>query len=355
MVLPPWLSRLFGELGQILSLVSQIVGLLPSKSSEPFPGATYDAASASQLLLNDPTYGLNALLAAIDSVGAAQATNTAAILAAIGSPNQVGVPVTLPSPPPTGYGSNPGDVAAEVWSWPSAETGQPANDRLDDATFAAENMSLAGVSLQTFTTPWFRVAGSWASRYSVDTYNSDPLFPIANILADDTLDSFLERESFWTGWDDPTGSDYWEVLQGSPSDFKYITTISGAEFIKLRDSIYVPTSTNLPPVWPGIASVTLGTPVALDATVNVNVPMHGVIIELDSVPPGKPVYPIGDQTATAHIGQVAFVNDNGDMEYPQNLSFPFQIYCPQSMVAAAGVKVRCVPGVTGFVTPWTIV
>jgi hypothetical protein len=98
----------------------------------------------------------------------------------------------------------------------------------------------------------------------------------------------------------------------------------------------------------------LGTPVALTSALDVDTPMDGVLIALSSVPPGKPTYLLGSALGTAHIGQVTFISDNGDLEYPQNLSFANEVYCPLAMTHAAGVRLRCVPGVSGTVTPWTL-
>jgi hypothetical protein len=103
-----------------------------------------------------------------------------------------------------------------------------------------------------------------------------------------------------------------------------------------------------------LSYVTLGTPTPLTLATDITAFMNGVLIEITATPPGKPTYQIGDRLATAHIGQVSFLSDNGDMEYPQNLSFANQVYVPLTMTFAAGAKVRCVPGVIGTITPWQV-
>lgn len=118
----------------------------------------------------------------------------------------------------------------------------------------------------------------------------------------------------------------------------------------------IPTATPalVPPIWPGIANVTLGTPVAISAGFTVAGPLDGLLIEISYVPPLTGRYLFDGVPSYTHIGQVAFVSDNGDYEYPQNLGFQNQLVTPKLMVRAQSAVVRAKQAVTGTVTPWTI-
>jgi len=109
-----------------------------------------------------------------------------------------------------------------------------------------------------------------------------------------------------------------------------------------------------PPVWPGLAKATLGTPVALATGVTIAEAMDGVIVNIASAPTKQGYFTFDDVRSWRNIGAVSFYSDTGAQEYPQGLGFESALYCPKVMVRAAGVKVRCASGVTGTVTPWTI-
>ena len=346
--------KLFGILQTVLSLLGLIQGSTAKAAQENVP-FTIDTLVGEYLpIIGDSSVGLAAIKAELLIIDAHIATVDSSLSAAIAAAQQTGSPVTLPTTPPSGYAPpNVTDIAYKVWHF-TMDDAQQTQELMIAAGNLGLNMGLTGVMLQSYTQPWFTVGGTWASNLAPDTYNADPIFPISNILSTDTLSSFLERESFWTGWTDYLGSGYLQVAQGGGGDWFYMTTINGTQFIALRDSIFAPTSLRVPPIWPGLALVTLGSPVTLTAATVVNGPMDGILIALTAVPPNKPYYVLGTQTATAHIGQVAFEDDNNDMEYPQNLSFANQVYCPQSMVNALACMVRCIPGVVGTATPWTV-
>lgn len=354
MTLPPWLQKLFGMLSQILGIVQQLNSGPTDVSRETSPYSTQNAAQASQTLLNDPSYGLHEIMLTLGSLGTAMASNTAAILAAIGSPVQVGSPVTLPTTPPTGYGADTTSIAADVWGYSLPGSGQTAGDQQDNAGNLGRNLGAVGAMFRTYNSQWFTVGGTWHSNVGPNSYNADPIFPIANILSTDTLSSFLERESFWTGWADPLGSGYYRVAQGGGSDFYYETTITAAEFLVLRDGPAAIAGLNLAPVWPGVANITSLGMSDLAALTEIDEPMDGVIIGLFSVPANLPHYTYGSTTAYGHVGALAFVDDNGQAEQFQAIQFNDQVLCPKTMKRAAGVVWRVTPGLAGGITPWTI-
>jgi hypothetical protein len=109
-----------------------------------------------------------------------------------------------------------------------------------------------------------------------------------------------------------------------------------------------------PPVWPGLAKATLGTPVSLATGVTITEAMDGVIVTVTGAPTKQGYFTFDDARSWRNIGALSFYTDTGAQEYPQSLGFESAIYCPKVMLRAAGVKVRCASGVTGTVTPWTI-
>lgn len=108
------------------------------------------------------------------------------------------------------------------------------------------------------------------------------------------------------------------------------------------------------PVWPGLAGVTLGTPVALSDSVAIDEPMHGVIIAV-TTPPGKVgVRVIGGEYFDYNCGELTFATDEGDLEPWQYLGFRAAIFTPKTMAQAGGVRLRVLGGAEGTVTPWTL-
>jgi hypothetical protein len=100
--------------------------------------------------------------------------------------------------------------------------------------------------------------------------------------------------------------------------------------------------------------VTLGDPVDLDVGLTIDAPMHGVLVNITSVPPGTSFFPFDDVVSWRFTGALAFFSDDSDEEAPQNLGFTDEVYACKSMAVAAGVRVRTKPGIVGTVTPWLI-
>lgn len=115
-----------------------------------------------------------------------------------------------------------------------------------------------------------------------------------------------------------------------------------------------PVQTAKAPVWPGLANVAFGTPVSLDGGVTIEATMHGVVIELSTVPAETDRYMFDAEASYLHVGQVAFANDDGAFDAFQPFSFGKQVLCPLRMSSASKVVVRSALGVGGTVTPWTI-
>jgi hypothetical protein len=272
----------------------------------------------------------------------------------LGTPLQATDPVTLPVTPPSGYGStDPAALADEVW----------AHTELTDT------VTMGQVQFQNYERnmyawfyngwhypfqPFLKLLGTylvWDNTTALPAGEA-PLDYTTILQTDANAHDWVLRAYPAYAWGTDVFAGFGYADPGMNGGYWQLDLIQ-SDFDALKSRL-APTTSLAAPVWPGLADVTLGTPVALDLAVNVNEPMDGVLIALTAVTPAKPYYIIGDQTATAHIGQIAFVDDNGDMEYPQNLSFVNQLYVPLHMAHAAGVKIRTILGVSGSVTPWTV-
>lgn len=108
-----------------------------------------------------------------------------------------------------------------------------------------------------------------------------------------------------------------------------------------------------PPVWPGLAHVTMGAPVALGSSLVIPGPMHGIRVEITGTDPGTGFYDYDVDRCWRNIGAVSFVSDVGDHEHWQPLGFSRCVYVPQTMTYAASCKLHLGRGPVGTITPWS--
>lgn len=108
------------------------------------------------------------------------------------------------------------------------------------------------------------------------------------------------------------------------------------------------------PIWPGLASVTLGTPTALLDSMDIAGPMDGLIVAASGADAGTAHYTYHDVKAYRNVGALAFYTDRGDIEPFQTLGFEAAIYTPRTMVRAGGAKLFTSRGLSGTVRTWTI-
>lgn len=122
------------------------------------------------------------------------------------------------------------------------------------------------------------------------------------------------------------------------------TTVDG-----LPTEITIP---NMPPVWPGVANVTLGSPSALVDGLTLTGPMHGIIVNITGNPAGAGKYLFGAEVSWTHVGAVAFVNDRGDFERPDSLGLEDHVITPRTMAEAASCVIRLNSGFSGTARTW---
>lgn len=273
---------------------------------------------------------------------------------------RLGEPVVLPETPPGGYGGT-GATAEDVWSYVS-ENYVPHGPTMDQllawaGAFGRNFGNAAAGPLKG--NPFIQVEAEFSEGSAYAGSIAAVYCDVANILVTDTVQTWLERNNptfeFYT--DERTGLIYCylDPLPG-PENYKAICTLTDAELQAIRAGYGAGniTVSGGAPVWPGLANVELGTPVALQASVVVAGPLDGVLINFTSLPSNYSNWPIGDQTFYFKLGDIAFVTDRGDVEPRQFLGFTDAIYTPSTMKQANGAILRVLGGAEGTATPYTI-
>lgn len=108
-----------------------------------------------------------------------------------------------------------------------------------------------------------------------------------------------------------------------------------------------------PPIWPGVAHVTMGAPQDLQGSLVVPGPMHGVCVDITSTDPGTAYFDYDVVRCWRNVGALSFVSDRGDHEQFQPLGFQRGIYVPKTMTYAASCKLHLGRGPKGTITPWS--
>lgn len=279
------------------------------------------------------------------------------------------VPVT---PPPAGYGGDSAaDVAIAVWGYLLGTlNAQGQNHNITAGNLLGFLGTLANIyggkdGQGDIRTPWFR----WVSKDSEYTcsppwgtalppWNVVPHLDFTLVQADDTVLSYLAREYPAWDWttDDPMGGTnsgrVWALVLNEAPYVWLRCTLTDQDLHHLTTTVEVTAIT--PPVWPGIANVTLGEAVAFNDLIEVDGPMDGVLIAYTTPPSKVSIYSFGRYTAYGRAGQLAFVSDNGQVEEEQWLQFNQALYTPKAMARAASCLVRPIAGQEGTITPWTV-
>lgn len=347
------LAVVLARVGAITGLVQLLTATVQTISNylNPTTGISQITAIQNTVIsingdVENVTYGLSAIKGELDALQAS--------VTALGSPQQAGDPVTLPTVPPTGYS---GPDAETIWAYTASGGSKTMREWL----------TLAGVfALNVSGDNQIRWASTGAPGYSVSTDWSYDNQPPIDVNTGPTVDpdTILATDTTYLGWLDRVytagtfaidGAGYAYIDQAG-SSWRFTLLFDEPAFWEWKATKFAAAAAAglVPPVWPGAANVTLGTPVAIESTNVITALMHGVLIEIDTVPVGRQTYIFDSYTSYGHIGQVAFQQDSGWSELPQNLGFDNAVYSPKEMREANHVRWRIFPGVTGFVTPWTI-
>lgn len=270
----------------------------------------------------------------------------------IGFPQQDNVPVVLPPHPPVTWPNPalPTDIAGAVWSFPGAGNGQDANDRLDQCYFWALNFAQMSGMMPSGYNPGWLYAGYWGSTYGTpsgvaalpaldfSTINASYATLLDWARANYAFVTWVDAGDGWVGTHDfDVSSPFTAVIALSPQEF---------ELLKARNSI------KSAPVWPGLAGVTLGTPLALSDGLTIPGPLHGVLISISAVAYPVSYYPFGAMKSYVKAGGIVFVDDNSQGEMAQLIGLDDNVVCPRTMLEADHALLRLTTGVVGSITPW---
>jgi len=140
--------------------------------------------------LNNVVFQIQSLREHLDLANTEMISQNVEILAAIASLPDGSGPVVLPTTPPTGYGVDDGSIAGAVWAYNVGGYTQAAGDLMLDAGMLAINVSELHARLPAYDTKYFELGGTWYSTSGADSTGHYAVFPIANILPDDTLSTF---------------------------------------------------------------------------------------------------------------------------------------------------------------------
>jgi hypothetical protein len=339
--MPTWAAQIIAYVAQILGLVETLNSLLAPTAKEHSPYAIETIASNAANTVNSPAFGNHAIMDELLAIAAA--------ISLIPVPPD---PISLPTTPPAGYGTDNDAVAAAVWSYALASSGRISGDQLDNAGNMAVNMGTANVGLPSQKTSEFLLTGVWWDEFGPPSAASGPEFnwqlaPLWGSLLD-----FLENTSGWTGWSINDSQQCWVDGGTGGGGWQWITRIDDSLYKVIRNFIISGTTSDHAPVWPGVANIDIYDEVAIEPLLTITDLMDGVYVTITEVTTNKPEIPYGDQQAWRYLGALAFVNDNGDVEPWQPLAFANALYTPKSMAHAAGVVLRTDPSVVGTVTTY---
>lgn len=349
------LEQAFAQIIAILGLSQLIYGVLQNlgiavniAAREHAPYRIETVTLSTNLETIDPDHGLAAIATKIDQLGLA--------VSALGNPQQTADPVTLPTVPPAGYG---GASVSDVWSFVLPSSGSTASSALDNANEYA--VALADK-------PWPRLPGqpylklivhfNWLG---IGFYVPDPqpALDVTTILPTDaTPEAWVLREYSSYGWITVNQSGNWQPLAYhdlSTSNVYFALDMSQSEFLAIQSILYPAAGPILPPVWPGLAGVTLLTPhTMVPPGENVTIDCDGVIIDITGTPSWAGNFSFGTAISWRNVGAVTFTTDNGQEEFAQTFSWSSGVYLPKSQQHASGYAYRASLGVSGTITPFTI-
>jgi hypothetical protein len=354
MVVPVWVSRFFNFFSQILNIVTGIQTQQAAQATEAEQQLVLSTVNTIQTELTDATNGLTAIKNAIDDLATLVGTNDTSILAAIANIPVTGAPITLPSTFPSGWNTPLGDA---VWGWPVPAAGNNAWTFLQHA---GDGAIQRGEALVEETTPYadalWVVTGVWGfDDVGAPNPNSTVTLDVTTILASDaTSIDWLNRVYPTVPWLGDLQNGTKAVNDLTNSNWSWNVDLPIDKWLQLKANLGLTAAVSLAPVWPGLAAVTLGTPVAISSSFTVPGPMHGVLVDITAILANKPFFDFDGSLSYRNIGALAFNEDNGDEEFPQNLGFTSAVYCPKSMKIAANCVVRADASITGTVTPWVI-
>jgi len=305
-------------------------------------------------VLTDPTFGLSALQSQIATLSGQLAIDVTALQTAIAATQQAANPVVLPSSyPGTWSATIASDSASGVWNTPDAFTGATTLGDLSNLAVVLSNMGAFHVNPGDSDRPFHWISNLFQTSPFPITRTFSPEFPANTILPSDDLVSFLNgANAGWSwSWDD-VAHNWASANDPLNAGVTWYCDLNAVQFAQLQSALAG--AVTGAPVWPGLAGVTLLTPVAIADGVTITEVMHGCLIAVTGYPLNRGQFSFNGVISVRNLGALAFFSDNGDEEFPQTLGFTSAVYLPKSMSSAAGLLLRTTGGVTGTITPFTI-
>ncbi len=301
--------------------------------------------------LNDGTFGLAKLASNDTAILAAIASARTAILTAVGTPQQAGSAVTLPPTQPSGYGPS---NAADVWNF-QVFSGSPrpfsAAEAQVNAWFMAHNWGSTW-KYDFSDAPFMQLIGAGEVQDLTPFLGSSPRPRISTVRPSDTVLSWLNREASFFTWNVGVGGQVYALDNRLAVGVTWVCRFTDEELHLAAFGTVAPSANA--PIWPGLAGVTLGTPVAITPSLVVTGPMQGVIIDITATAPRQQYGSFGTLQGLRFTGALTFVDDNGKSERPQSLGSVHEVLLPKSMAVAASCAFKADAAVVGTVTPFTI-
>lgn len=348
------LNQILSAVLNVLAILGVIAPQVMTAAKEHFQYIIETAVLNIDTRLQDGTSGLAAMASANATYAGGINTKLDALAAQITAYTPVPTVVSLPVIPPAGYGG--GATAAAIWGYTIPLTTISAEDSLAAATAPGLIQAYAESMVPVWFPGGWSFGGDWGvSNQVMPNVNfPPPLDPSTILVTDLTPLAWVNRvQPTYTVTSDDSGRPT-TYQTGSSWDWTYF--MGFAEFADYKAATFggsLPVL-NVAPVWPGLALVTLGTPVAITTAFTIAVPLHGVIVNLTAEPSKSSFYSFDGVNSYRNLGALSFTTDDGEQEASTSLGFTSGIYTPKTMGQASGVKVRTVGGVAGTVTPWVI-
>jgi hypothetical protein len=285
------------------------------------------------------------------------------------------LPVDYPPTWPTAPSTE--DIASDVWGFTvpmnylDGNYWGPATGTLLQAV--AEKMQIEGgfIGYPLVGNPYFTYCpidiergNGWIGGWdSMATGAQLPVLDLSLIAEGDTVLSYLNREYGGFAWTltgpggTGSGGVVWLVGQAGTFYWRCILTdaqlaaVGGWHTEEVTVNVEVPT----PPVISTATTMQLGTPISFDAPFESAVNCHGVIIDCSHQGQGIKGYPVGSYYNIYGAGSISFLAIEGHAEEPQWLAYNHAIYIPKTTSEATGFLLRPRIGLTGTVTPFSLV
>lgn len=326
----------------IQQVLQEIYGGVQNTAREHEQYAVETIAANGTNTVNHPTHGNAALLTAIQALGGGAGPTIQDVLDAIAN-LPAGSNISIP---------DSSENALSVWAYNAGGSGYGgwmAWTALQDLLMrVVQRDHLAVTRLRN--APLFGVYAP--DRFVGINYEYPPRVPEPDFAALSSYDSVLEwltaTETHWE-WEYQDWTGLCVTMDSLPGNQRYFCLLTATDFAALKSGAQL-----VPPIWPGAARATLGTPVNLTDSGIVTATMHGILLTINSVDPGSGRFQVGPFVDWYRGGYVIFVSAEGHTDTTQFIGPEQAVYTPKSMSEAASVVIFLNRAADVTVTPWLL-